>query len=157
MPTPRKPKDQHLKRGPKSSYKPDYIQMLIEHGIEGRPFETFGCKVGVTTTTLNEWCDAFPEFAVAKNMSRQFALDWWLEKGRNNVIINPDERFNATIWIFTLKAMFQLRDGSESKAQLENPHGLAKESEQVQKLTKEIEELRSALDVRKLKLVNHAG
>ncbi len=154
MATPRKPKDQHKKRGRPSLYKPEYIETAIRHGQDGNPWETLGAVIGVCTDTLNEWCDVHPEFSAAKKMSRVFALKWWFEKGKDNLIMHEGEKFNASVYIFTMKAMFQLRDGSESKAQLENPNGQPKDSEQVKALQKEIEELRGAMDVRSLKVVS---
>lgn len=142
------------KGGRPSLYKAEYCQMLIEHGLDGNPYETFGASVGVCTDTLNEWCDVHPEFSAAKKIGRTAALKWWFEMGKNNLITPEGEKFNATIWIFTLKAMFGLRDGAESKASEENPVGKTKE--QLEAFRKETESLRQSLDVRKLRLVRSA-
>lgn len=153
MPTPRKPKDQHLKRGPKPiPFKEEYIGLLIKHGMDGNPFETFGPTIGVSTAKLYDWCNELPEMQEAKKLSRDFALKWWFEKGKDNLIMPEGEKFNASVYIFTMKAMFQLRDGSESKAQLENPVG--KTLEQNEALKKEIDSLKEALEIRSLKIVS---
>jgi hypothetical protein len=137
---------------PEIPYKPEYCMMLIKHGMEGNPFETFGPVIGVSRSKMYEWLDDHEDFMDAKKLATDFALKWWFELGKNNIIINPDEKFNAAVYIFTMKAMFMLRDGSESKAQELNPIGKTKE--QTEALRKEVEELRSALEVRKLKIVS---
>lgn len=139
------------KMGAPSLYKPEYIHLLIEHGKNGNPFETFGAEVGVSVATLYNWCDAHPDFLEAKKIAYCFALKWWFEQGKNNLIMPEGEKFSATIWIFTMKAMFQLRDGSESKAQLENPVG--KTREQLDVYQKELDSLKDALEIGKLRLV----
>lgn len=121
------------------------------HGQDGSPLETFGAEVGVCKKTVYNWRDAHPEFDQACEISRSMALKWWFEKGRDNLIMHEGEKFNASVWIFTMKAMFQMRDGSESKASEENPIGKTKD--QLEAYKKEIDQLREALEVRNLRLV----
>ena len=136
---------------PKIPFKAEYCLMLIKHGMEGNPFETFGPVIGVSRSTMYEWVDEYEDFSDAKKLAQDFALKWWFEKGKDNLIMHEGEKFNASVFIFTMKAMFQLRDGSESKAQDDNPIG--KTREQLEAYKKEIDSLREALEVRKLKIV----
>lgn len=126
--------------------------MLIKHGMDGNPFETFGPVIGVSRSTMYEWVDEHEEFSDAKKLATDFALKWWFETGKNNLIMPEGEKFNASVYIFTMKAMFMLRDGSESKGQLENPIGKTKE--QTEALKKEVDQLKEALELRKLKIVS---
>lgn len=139
---------------PAAIYKPEYVQMLIEHMAEGRPFETFGAIVGYGRNKLYEWLDEYPAFGDAKRIGFEMGLHWWLEQGRKNLIINPDEKFNTAVWVFTLKAIYALRDGNESKASEENPVGKTKD--QLDAFKRETDILRESLEIRKLRLVRSA-
>lgn len=152
MATPRKPKEEHKKSGrPAIPFKDEYIGLLLEHGKNGNPFETFGAKIGISRSKLYEWTEEFPKFLDAKNIAQSMAMDWWFTKGKDNLIMPEGEKFMSAVWIFTMKAMFQLRDGSESKQADENPTGKTKD--QLDTFKKEIDEVKEALAVRNLRLV----
>ena len=56
--------------GRPTEYKPEYCQMLIDHGRKGYSFEAFGGVVCVSKQTLYSWCKSFPEFLDAKGRSK---------------------------------------------------------------------------------------
>lgn len=60
--TPRKPKDQHLKVGRKSMYKPEYAATILGMADEGMTFTEIAVNLGVVTPTLRNWGDEHPEF-----------------------------------------------------------------------------------------------
>lgn len=66
-------------RGPgrPTRYKPEYCEMLIDHMKQGKPFETFGNKVGVTYQTLYNWAQNHDEFFEAKCMGEAWALEFY--------------------------------------------------------------------------------
>lgn len=137
------------KDGRSTLYKPEYVEALIEHMSDGRPFETFGAKVGVSRRTLYAWCENNAPFQQAKEVGFEMGLHWWLEQGRENLIVDNTGRFNTGVWVFSLKALYKIRDGSESKASEENPVGKTKD--QLEEYKKEIEKLREALEIRSLR------
>lgn len=89
-----------------SKYKPEFPEQLIEHMSTGRSFETFAATVGVCDDTLREWCKVHPEFSAAKKRGWMLSMNWWEDVGRKSLFGDKESKFNATIWIYTMKCRF---------------------------------------------------
>ena len=63
--TPKKKKEDLLKTGRPTAYKPEYCEMLVKHMSEGYSFESFAANVDCTRSTLYEWRDKNPAFSDA--------------------------------------------------------------------------------------------
>lgn len=89
-----------------TKYKPEYPDQLIEHMKLGKSFETFAATVGVCDDTLREWCKVHPEFSAAKKRGWMLSMSWWEDVGRKSLFLEEGEKFNATVWIYTMKCRF---------------------------------------------------
>lgn len=70
----------YLDNGITPKYKAYYRQKLIEHGLNGMPFETFGVSIGAPMNVVNDWLKEFPGFARAKEYYDSYFKNFWIEK-----------------------------------------------------------------------------
>jgi hypothetical protein len=101
--------------GRPTKYKPEYCDKLIEHLKDGLSFEAFAGVIGVNQDSIHEWAKKHPKFSEAKKIGLGFGLLWWEKVGKAAMIGNKSpgfdpSKFNATIWIFTMKNRFGWRD-----------------------------------------------
>lgn len=89
-----------------TKYKPEYPEALINHMSQGKSFEAFAAFVGVCDDTLREWCKVYPEFSAAKKRGWMLSMAWWEDVGRNSLFLGEKEKFNSTVWIYTMKCRF---------------------------------------------------
>ncbi len=128
--------------GRKSKYEPDMPDRLIEFMAEGLSFEACCGELGVSKDTGYEWLKRFPEFAEAKLLGEGRGQLFWERKAITAVspympperdlsgvdefererILEADRRayqaamnfkFNATVFVFTMKNRFNWRDKRE--------------------------------------------
>ncbi len=110
------PEAKNLPPGRPSKYDPKFPDMLITHMREGNSFETFGALAHVSKQTLYDWLDAHPEFDEAYSIGQVLSEHWWWRKGMDHLVTyDKDVKFNAAVWIFTMKCRFKFRDGSENE------------------------------------------
>lgn len=119
--------------GQPTKYRPEYCELLIQHGVEGGTLESFGPKIGVHRGTLYNWCENIPEFLDARKKSMDACQSFLENVGKAGLTgqltrvktvrtvthLNGDvERFedreptqmNAAIWIFYMKNVAGWRD-----------------------------------------------
>lgn len=105
---------------PPSKYTEAMPQMLIDHMKGGLSYESFAGVAGVSRATLYNWESDKEEFKAAKEIGEAMSLLWW-EKlglaamvGANITLPNGQKldfkKFNATVWIFSMKNRFGWRD-----------------------------------------------
>lgn len=63
--------------GRPTKYRPEYAQMLIEHMSKGFSFKSFGAIVTTDARTLDDWCNRYPDFLLAKNYSKLKERYYW--------------------------------------------------------------------------------
>lgn len=97
--------------GRPTKYKPEYPEALIKHMSQGLSFETFAGLCDVWRETLYDWCDRYEEFHHAKKRGEVLSQLFWERLGRD-AALGSVEKFNPTIWIYTMKCRFpkQWRD-----------------------------------------------
>lgn len=103
--------------GRPSKYDPKFCQMLIDHGKEGKSFESFAGKIGITKDTLYNWFEDHKEFSDAKKQCVEFSRTWWESKSIEALeeIDEYDEKgkriyskkINPTVLIFNMKNRFR--------------------------------------------------
>lgn len=93
--------------GRKSTYDPNYCELLIEHMKRGLSFETFGSKISKDRKTLYNWVEAHPEFKEAKEIAHLHSQYFWESRGIEGL---TERGFNAAVWIFTMKNRFKWVD-----------------------------------------------
>lgn len=91
--------------GRPTKYKPEYPEALIKHMGQGLSFETFAGIAKVCRDTLYDWTVAHPEFLDAKKRGEAESQLFWERLGRD-AALGSVEKFNPTIWIYTMKCRF---------------------------------------------------
>lgn len=104
-------------------FKPEYCQMLIDFQAQGFSFEAFAGHLGVSTRTVYDWLEHFPEFSHAKDIALNRSRVFWEKLGVDHIINKSDSEsfgggggtsksrsLNASIWIFNMKNRFGWRD-----------------------------------------------
>lgn len=99
--------------GRPSQYKEEYCAKVIELMRQGYPWECVAAELGYTVDCINEWARKYPEFGLAKKTGRALSLRWWIDKGRAGM--ESHSKFNAAVWIFTMKNMFGWMDRTASE------------------------------------------
>lgn len=70
----------YLKTGKARKYSEKFAKMLVEHGINGEPYDTFGATLGVPTEVIDEWVETHPPFKRAKEYYDTYFKDFWHKK-----------------------------------------------------------------------------
>lgn len=102
------------KGGRPTKYKEEYCEMLIDHLASGKPFRSFGRKIGVSVETIYEWTRKHPEFLDALKDGRLDGYEKYLElitQGARGEI----QGFNATAAIWFGKNVYKWTDRIEQK------------------------------------------
>lgn len=92
--------------GRPSKYKPEFCDVVIAAGEEGKTLAGMAEACDVHRETLNDWMDANPEFSVAVKRGLQKAQACWEDKGMQ-ATFGGVEGFNATSFIFNMKNRFK--------------------------------------------------
>jgi hypothetical protein len=95
--------------GRPTEYKPEYCQLLLEHGSKGLSFEAFGGVVGVSKVTLYAWAKKYPDFLNAKNVARSNSR-LTLETMMIQIASGRVKYGNATPIIYMLKSIHGLQE-----------------------------------------------
>jgi hypothetical protein len=93
--------------GRPTDYRPEYCELVIEYGKQGKSVAWMAAELGVAKQTLQNWCDAFPEFLGAFTRSRLESQRWWEDAGQANMLLAPGQgTFNASVWSRSMAARF---------------------------------------------------
>lgn len=93
-----------------SKYKPELCDQLIELMGHGKSFEAVCGDFGISRDTGYEWIKKYPEFAEAKGLGVSANQSFWEAMGIENLVSHDKEKFNAQVWIFTMKNIHGWRD-----------------------------------------------
>lgn len=88
-----------------TDYDPAFCEQVIEFGKEGCSKAEMAAYLGVVRQTLDNWCDAHPEFMDAVKEALSFSQAWWEKQGRI-ATFGATPNFNATAFIFNMKNRF---------------------------------------------------
>lgn len=88
-------------------YKPEYCELLVQHMTDGLSFESFAGKIGTCRSILYDWVRDHPEFSDAKSHGWDASLLYWELQGRNSLW---EKQFQASVYVFTMKARFKWAD-----------------------------------------------
>lgn len=83
-----------------SKYDPSFCKKLIEHMSKGFSYTSFAGIIDVNVTTLDRWCNDFPEFAEAKTIGESKNLLYWEQKGIEGT---EGKQVSAPMWMFNMK------------------------------------------------------
>lgn len=90
--------------GRPTGYLPEYCELAMQLGAEGKSPVQIAVKLGVPRTTMLLWGDTHPEFLTALTRAKELEQDWWENKGQSN--LNAD-KFNAVVWTKSMQARFR--------------------------------------------------
>lgn len=126
--------------GRPSKYKPEFCELLLEHGERGMSFESFAGhpQVRVNIDTLYQWEKVHPEFSEAKGIFKAISLYHWEDIGATHVH-SPSGQWSQSAWIFTMRCRHGYRDGTEEARGLKGD--VITSSEKIENLQKQLEEL----------------
>lgn len=100
---------QVAKRGPKSKWKAEFPEMLIEEMAKGYSIEAFCGKIGISIDTFYRWETEHPQLSEAKKLGICQSQLFWERAGMAGMF-GKTKGFNATVWIFSMKNRFGWRD-----------------------------------------------
>lgn len=92
--------------GRPSKYKPEFADLVVKLGSEGKTLAEMAAGIGVDRSTLDDWVKQNPEFSRAVKAGLDAAQAWWEEKGRD-ATFGAYPGFNATSYIFQMKNRFK--------------------------------------------------
>lgn len=91
--------------GRPTDYKPEYCELVIALGKEGKSHTQIAAALDVAKSTLYLWKDTHPEFSDALNASRSFAQAWWENIGQGQMM-SPIPGFSAQLWAKQVSCRF---------------------------------------------------
>ncbi len=106
--------------GRPTDYKPEYCDLVIELGRQGKSVVQMACAIDVVRQTLHDWCKAHPDFLDAFTRAKQLSQDWWETQAQCGLTA---DKFNAQLWSRSMAARFP-EDYQERKGvELSGPGG----------------------------------
>ncbi len=89
--------------GRPTSYRPDYCELVIALGSEGKSKTEIAFEIGVVRQTLDDWASKHPDFSNALTRAKQAEQAWWERQGRTNLTA---QIFQASMWSRSMAARF---------------------------------------------------
>lgn len=104
--------------GRPTDYNPDYCQVAIDLGAEGKTYTAIANNLCTSRETLYNWMDKHPEFLDAMKRSRALAMEKWEGILQAQALSGKG---NPTAAIFAMKNQFpdDYRDRREHKVEAE--------------------------------------
>lgn len=90
--------------GGQTKYKPEYCQLVVDMGNEGKAVSQIAAIIGVRRSTLYNWQKQYPEFAEACEMHKELSEAWWAELGRQISLGNI--KSPPVSYIYNMKVRF---------------------------------------------------
>lgn len=101
--------------GRPTHYKPEFCDVAVEMGAQGKSLAQIAAACGVARVTLWAWADNHEEFAKAIARARDLSLAWWEEQAHIGMWESPEgARLNPQLWSRSMAARFP-DDYRESK------------------------------------------
>lgn len=89
--------------GRPTDYKPEYCEMVVALGREGKSHAQIAAAIGHCRQSLHNWADQFPEFMDAITHARELSQAWWEDQGQRGIW---SKEFNASAWAKSMSARF---------------------------------------------------
>lgn len=86
--------------GRPSKYDPAYCDQIIAFCQDGSSISSFAASIGVSRSTITEWCDVHPEFSASVKAAKTAVAAWYDKTARK---VAEAGGGNATLCIFGLK------------------------------------------------------
>lgn|SRR5574343_730380 len=112
--------EKKAKVGRPSLYKPEYCQVVMDMGREGKSFAQMAAALDIDKDTLYHWRTQHEEFSVALSRARTYAQAWWETKGQDG-LSNRD--INPGMYKIAMAARFPDDYSDRSKVELTGANG----------------------------------
>lgn len=84
-------------------YRPEYCEVVIEAGKEGKSRVEIADDLDVDRTTIDNWAKAHPDFFRALARAKDAEQAWWERQGRTNITA---QHFQSSMWSRSMAARF---------------------------------------------------
>ena len=113
-------------------YRPEYCELAVELGAQGKSLAQIGAACGVARITLREWCERHEEFAAAIARAKDLSMCWWEEQAHIGMWESPEgARLNPQLWSRSMAARFPDDYRESKKTELTGPGGGPIQSQQI--------------------------
>ena len=92
--------------GRPTKYRPEFCDIVIDCGKEGKGRAEIAAALGISRETLNQWAKSKSLFSDALKRAYDEALAWWEGQGRE-ATFGKHEGYNSTSYIFQMKNRFK--------------------------------------------------
>lgn len=89
--------------GRPSAYDPEFCDLVIKWGKQGKSKAWMAAELGVHRDTVNEWERVHPEFSDAITRALLYSQQWWEDAGQSGLYL---DKFNASVWSRSMGARF---------------------------------------------------
>ena len=107
------------KGGRPTKYKPEYCELMVERGKQGKHMVQIASEIGVHIDTIHEWCDKHPPFSEAKKLSKQHCEAFWTNVLTQTAINGDFGVGRAPTLMFKMKACFGWRDRDPNQVNID--------------------------------------
>jgi len=112
------------KIGRPTLYKPEYCDIVIAMGKEGKSREQIAGSLGLAWNTLELWTEKHPEFMDALRTAKNLELHYWEDLGLQNVLETPGgQRLNGAVYNKVMAARFPAKYSERNKVELTGANG----------------------------------
>jgi hypothetical protein len=103
--------------GRKSLYKPEYCDIAVTLGKQGKSVSQIALILNVDRASINRWAADNEEFALALSRAKTFEQAWWEKKAQTSL---GRKHFQAQLWRHSVAGRFddyrEQRDAGASNA-----------------------------------------
>jgi hypothetical protein len=127
------------KIGRPTLYKPEYCQVVVQMGKEGKSKEQIAGSLGLAWNTLDVWTQKHPDFDEALRTAKNLELHYWEDLGLQNVLETPGgQRLNGAVYNKIMAARFPHKYSDRSKLELTGNNGGAIQVQSMHSVAQEI-------------------
>jgi hypothetical protein len=101
-----------------SKYNPDFCELVVDLGRQGKSKEVMAVRCGVIPETLENWAKTYPDFFEALTYAQACEQEWWEEAGQTLMAL---PNFSAAAWSRSMSARFP----KKWREQKQVDHGLS--------------------------------
>lgn len=102
--TKKKAPEDLLKRGRPTEYRPEFCDLVLGLGKEGKSFTQMAVATGHDKASLIRWKEEYPEFRIALTRALERSQCWWEEQGQKGI---GSRDFNAALWHKNIASRFR--------------------------------------------------
>lgn len=89
--------------GRPTTYRPEYCEMVMEWGRQGKSRTWIAAELNTTRETLDDWTKRNPEFSDALTRAKIYEQQWWEDAGQSGMI---SDKFNNGVWAKNMACRF---------------------------------------------------